>query len=71
MDNYFPLDVQDLTSRLARSEPELMKTFGYGKALAVDESLRFDHREEVAEDVKYLEERWKMLLKQSQDEYAR
>ena len=46
-------------------------TFSYGRELASNESLSNDCREKVSENVSYLEERWKGLFKQSQDEFAR
>ena len=49
----------------------MISTLDYGKELASNEQLSSDSRQEVSKDVKYLDERWKAVLKESQDEYAR
>lgn len=49
----------------------MITTLDYGKQLASNDKLSGDCRHEVSEDVKHLDERWKGLLKLSQDEYAR
>ncbi|XP_068690393.1 utrophin-like [Montipora foliosa] len=63
--------IQDLSDGLSHMEPEVNSTFSYGRELASNESLSNDCREKVSENVSYLEERWKGLFKQSQDEFAR
>ena len=56
---------------LARTEPELISTLDHGRKLASNQDLNSDSRQEVSEDVVHLEERWKAIMKVSQDEYAR
>ena len=52
-------------------EPEMTSTVDYGKQLALNESLSSENRKEVSEDAKYLEERWRALVKSTDEEYAR
>ena len=49
----------------------MINTLDYGRELASNDKISSDCQQEVSGDVKYLDERWKRLLKQSQDEYAR
>ena len=52
-------------------EPEMTSTLDHGRQLVSNESLSSDCRKEVSQDVKYLDERWRTLLKKTEDEYAR
>ena len=52
-------------------EPEMTSTVDYGKQVALNESLSSENRKEVSEDAKYLEERWRALVKSTDEEYAR
>lgn len=52
-------------------EPEMTSTVDYGKQLALNESLSSENRKEVSEDAKYLDERWRALMKTTEEEYAR
>ena len=52
-------------------EPEMTSTLDYGKELAVNETLSSENRKEVSEDAKYLDERWRALMKTTDEEYAR
>lgn len=49
----------------------MIDTLDYGRELASNETLGSECRQEVAENVQNLDDRWKKLLKKSQDEYAR
>ena len=52
-------------------EPEMTSTLDHGKQMASNESLSSDCRKEVSQDVQYLDERWRTLMKKTEDEYAR
>lgn len=52
-------------------EPEMTSTVDYGKQLALNESLSSENHKEVSEDAKYLDERWRVLMKTTEEEYAR
>ena len=54
-----------------QTEPELIKTLDFGRELASNKNLSSDSRQKVTDDVSDVEKRWKTVMKESQDEYAR
>jgi len=46
-------------------------TLDYGRKLSSNSDLSDENRQAVSDDVVLLEEKWKALMKESQEEYAR
>lgn len=46
-------------------------TLDFGRKLSLNKDLSEDSRQAVSDDVVLLEEKWKGLMKESQEEYAR
>ena len=63
--------LQDLTKDLGHTESELKNTLEYGRKLSSNKELTDPSRQAVSDDVVLLEEKWKTLMKGSQEEYAR
>lgn len=63
--------LQELTKDLDHTESELNNTLDYGRKLSSNKDLSDRSRQAVSDDVVLLEEKWKALMKGSQEEYAR